>query len=79
MPNTTFNKQRSPARRFLFILGGALFLSVTVFGLLIMFWNDIPLFNTLSQGQRYAFGSVFIVYGILRFIRIVRTPTLNDQ
>ncbi|UEG52916.1 hypothetical protein LLH06_18370 [Mucilaginibacter daejeonensis] len=63
----------------MFILGGALFISITVCGVLIIFWDGIPLFNTLSQYQRYAFGGVFVIYGILRFIRIINTPTIDEQ
>ncbi|WP_462266631.1 hypothetical protein [Mucilaginibacter sp.] len=61
-------KQKSPKRRFLFILGGLLFISIVVLGLMIMFWKKFPL--PFTQFQRYTFGALFIVYGILRFIRI---------
>jgi len=67
----TDNKQKSPQRRFLFILGAALFIAITLLGLLIIFWNKLPL--PLTQNQRYTFGGLFIVYGIMRFIRVIRT------
>lgn len=73
MLNSDFNKQKSPKRRFLFILGAALFIGIFILGLLIMFWKALPL--NLSDSQRYTFGGLFIVYGILRFIRIMKTET----
>jgi hypothetical protein len=71
MLNSDFNKQKSPKRRFLFILGAALFIGIFILGVLIMFWKALPL--NLSDSQRYTFGGLFIVYGILRFIRIMKT------
>ncbi len=73
MLNTDFNKQKSPQRRFLFILGAAFFVVVIILGLMIMFWDKLPL--PLSQTQRYTFGGLFILYGILRFVRVIRTDT----
>jgi len=73
MLNSDFNKQKSPKRRFLFILGAALFVGIFILGVLIMFWKALPL--NLSDTQRYTFGGLFIVYGILRFARIMKTET----
>jgi len=73
MSNSEFDKQKSPKRRFLFILGAALFVGIFILGVLIMFWKALPL--NISNSQRYTFGGLFIVYGILRFIRIVKTDT----
>jgi len=73
MLNSDFNKQKSPKRRFLFILGAALFVGIFILGVLIMFWKALPL--NLSDTQRYTFGGLFIVYGILRFARIMKTDT----
>jgi hypothetical protein len=71
MLNRDSFKQKSPKRRFLFILGAALFIGVTIIGILIMFWKALPL--PLSETQRYTFGGLFIAYGILRFTRIMKT------
>lgn len=71
MLNSESDEQKSPLRRFLFILGAAFFLVVAILGLMIMFWDKLPLH--LSQTQRYTFGGLFILYGILRFVRIFRT------
>jgi hypothetical protein len=69
MLNKDLDKQKSPKRRFLFILGAALFIGIFILGLLIIFWKALPL--NLSETQRYTFGGLFIAYGILRFIRII--------
>jgi hypothetical protein len=66
--NFNHHKQKSPKRRFLFILGGLLFISIVILGVMIMFWPKLPL--PLTQWQRYTFGGLFIIYGILRFMRI---------
>lgn len=73
MLNTDFNKQKSPQRRFLLILGAVFFIVVIILGLMIMFWDKLPL--PLSQTQRYTFGGLFILYGILRFARVIRPDT----
>ncbi|WP_158829649.1 hypothetical protein [Mucilaginibacter lacusdianchii] len=76
MQKISNDKQKSPARRFLFILGAALFISVFILGLLIMFWKKLPI--ALTQYQRFTFGGLFILYGILRFVRIVRTRIYEE-
>jgi cytochrome c biogenesis protein CcdA len=73
MLNSDSDKQKSPLRRFLFILGAAFFVVVVILGLMIMFWDKLPL--QLSQMQRYTFGGLFILYGVLRFVRVFRTDT----
>jgi hypothetical protein len=64
-------KQKSLAKRFLFILGLLLFTFYLAFGLAMIFWKDIPL--TLSQNYRIAFGVLLIVYAFFRFIRLLQT------
>ncbi len=71
MFNKNIDKQKSPKRRFLFILGAALFIGITILGLLIMFWKALPI--PFTDTQRYTFGGLFIAYGILRFVRIMKT------
>ena len=56
--------QKSPKRRFL-LLGIIRLVCVAVVGVLIMFWNKIDL--NLSTTQKFVVGSLFIVYGVLRF------------
>ncbi len=57
-------EQKSPKRRFL-LLGTIRLVAVVLVGLLIMFWNKIDL--GLSDTRKYVIGSLFIVYGALRY------------
>ncbi len=63
--------QKSPAKRFLFILGLGMFALYFVLGIIIMFWKDFPI--ELSQGYRIAFGVLLIGYSFLRFVRLLRS------
>ncbi len=66
-----FNKdeeQKSPAKRFLFILGLIFLVLYFVLGIIIIFWKGFPI--ALSQNYRIAFGVLLIVYSIIRFFRI---------
>gem|GEM_PF-6291574 len=67
--NTDERLQKSPKRRFLSIIAMALLLLCTVMGFLIIFWDKLPLENL---GRfRTAFGVLIIVYGWLRFPRLI--------
>ena len=63
--------QKSPAKRFLFILGLGMFALYFALGIAIMFWKDFPM--DLSFGYRLAFGLLLIVYSFIRFIRLLRS------
>ena len=63
--------QKSPAKRFLFILGLGMFALYFVLGIIIMFWKDFPI--DMSQGYRIAFGVLLIGYSFLRFVRLLRS------
>jgi ABC-type Na+ efflux pump permease subunit len=63
-------KQKSPKRRFLLILGVAAFIGLLVFGLLILFWGSF--LSQIPQPQKTIFGCVVIVYAVLRFARYLR-------
>ena len=63
--------QKSPAKRFLFILGLGMFTLYFVLGIIIMFWKEFPI--DLSQGYRIAFGVLLIGYSFLRFVRLLRS------
>ena len=65
------NKQKSPAKRFLFILGLGMFTLYFVLGIIIMFWKEFPI--DLSHGYRIAFGVLLIGYSFLRFVRLLRS------
>lgn len=66
----TNNEQKSPARRFLLILGVAGFICVLALGLMVIFWD--AMLPNLSKTQRIVFGLVLIAYGILRFSRVIK-------
>lgn len=63
--------QKSPAKRFLFILGLGMFMLYFVLGIIIMFWEEFPI--DLSRGYRIAFGVLLIGYSFLRFVRLLRS------
>ncbi len=69
-------KQKSLKRRFLLILGALAFLSFLVFGLMIVFWNKIPL--NMPSYQRIIFGSFVIIYAIIRFSRVLKKEPDED-
>ena len=62
------NRQKSPPRRFLLILGGVVFAAIFTFGLLVIF--DDNLFPNLAKTQKTLFGSAILVYAVLRVSRI---------
>jgi cytochrome c biogenesis protein CcdA len=63
-------KQKSLKRRFLLILGATTFVFILALGLMIMFWSQMPL--QLTKWQRIAFGSLVIIYAVLRFARLFK-------
>lgn len=63
-------EQKSPQKRFLFILGLVMFSLYLVLGITIIFWNDFPI--ELKSGYRIAFGVLLIVYSFFRFIRLLQ-------
>jgi uncharacterized membrane protein (DUF485 family) len=63
--------QKSPAKRFLFILGLTMFALYFVLGIIIMFWKEFPI--DMSQGYRIAFGVLLIGYSFIRFVRLLRS------
>jgi hypothetical protein len=72
-----FNKgQKSPKRRFLFILGAVTFVCFVVLGIMIMFWEQLPV--QLSKNQRLLFGAFIIGYSILRFSRLFKKDQYED-
>jgi len=65
------NKQKSPAKRFLFILGLGMFALYFALGVAIIFWKDFPI--DLSFEYRLAFAILLIVYSFIRFVRLLRS------
>ena len=64
-------RQKSPAKLFLSILGVAFFLMYFALGVAIIFWKDIPL--DMEPRYRIMFGVLLIVYSFFRFIRLLQT------
>ncbi len=62
-------KEKPLKERFLLILGLVTFLCFVGLGLMIMFWNRLPL--NMTAVQKYLFGSVIIIYAIIRFSRLL--------
>jgi uncharacterized membrane protein YqjE len=64
------NRQKSPARRFLLILGIAAFICFSALGLLIIFWD--AMLPTFPKVQKIAFGCIIIIYAAVRFSRLLK-------
>ena len=65
------NNQKSPAKRFLFILGLGMFALYFALGVAIIFWKDFPM--DLSFEYRLAFAILLIAYSFIRFVRLLRS------
>jgi len=66
----TNREQKSPAKRFLFVLGLVMFSLYLVLGIAIIFWKDFPI--EMDLGYRIAFGVLLIGYSFLRFVRLLK-------
>ena len=64
------NRQKSPARRFLLILGIVAFICFSTLGLMIIFWD--AMLPTFPKVQKIAFGCIIIIYAAVRFSRILK-------
>ena len=64
------DKQKSLKRRFLLILGIITFSCFLGLGIMVMFWQDMPI--QLSNTQRKLFGAMIILYSVLRFSRLLK-------
>jgi uncharacterized membrane protein (DUF485 family) len=73
--NNNTNKQKSPSKRFLSILGLFMFGFYFVLGLII--WKDFPL--ALDRTYRILFGILLIVYSFLRFARLWQNQRLERK
>jgi hypothetical protein len=70
-------KQKSLNRRFLLILGAIAFLAFLTLGCMVLFWDKFPL--DLPRYQKIAFGSVVIIYAVLRFSRLLRKEQDDEE
>ncbi len=64
------NSQKSPARRFLLILGIIAFVAFTCLGLMIIFWSDM--LPNVPHTQKIIIGVVIIIYAAIRFSRLLK-------
>jgi uncharacterized membrane protein (DUF485 family) len=62
-------KQKSPQQRFLFILGLVMFAFYVILGGMLIFGNVV--LNQLQPLYRILLGCLLIVYGLIRFWRVV--------
>jgi hypothetical protein len=65
------DRQKSPAKRFLFILGVVMFIVYFAVGIAIIFWDDFSKLFGIDKGWKIAFGILLIVYSFIRFIRLI--------
>jgi hypothetical protein len=73
-----YNRQKSPHKRFLFVLGIIFSLSYMVLGSLLIFNNRLPL--PINRNGRLAMGGILIVYGIIRGVRVIQQgKDLNEN
>ena len=64
------DEQKSPKRRFLLILVVLAFVCFSALGLMIIFWDGM--LPNISKTQRIGFGAIIILYGVLRFSRLLK-------
>ena len=72
MPYKFTFKQKSPQRRFLFILGFITFLACFTIGLMVLFWGKLVDRLDLPAGERWAVGGLLIIYSLIRFLRFFK-------
>ena len=61
-------QKKSLKERFLLVIGFLFFLIYLAFGLVVIFWQNLPL--DMPKGYRIALGIVLIAYAFTRLIRI---------
>ncbi len=66
--NSSIDRQKSPAKRFLSIIGLFMFGLYFILGIIIIFWKEFPI--PLTTTYRILFGVLLIVYSFIRFKRL---------
>ncbi len=79
MPYKFNFRQKSPKRRFLLILGFATFIAFSTLGLMIMFWGRLDHSLNLSKTERLLFGSLILIYGVIRFSRLFKEEPEDEE
>jgi uncharacterized membrane protein (DUF485 family) len=70
------DRQKSPAKRFLLILGVVMLIVYFCLGIAIIFWENIPL--QMDKAWRIAFAILLIAYAFFRFTRLIKEQQ-NDE
>jgi hypothetical protein len=65
-------KQKSPQKRFLFILGLVTFLACFTMGLMILAWGKLTERLNMPVSQRLVLGSLLVIYSLIRFLRFFK-------
>jgi hypothetical protein len=73
------DRQKSPAKRFLLILGLVMFVIYFLIGVFIIFWDQFPLLYGVEPIYKIAFGVLLIVYSFFRFIRLIKNQQPNED
>ena len=79
MPYKFSFRQKSPKRRFLLILGLATFIACVSLGLMFMFWDQLIQKLDMSSTERLGVGALFIIYGLLRFLRLFKVDPEDEE
>ena len=72
-------KQKSPKRRFLLILGVATLIACVSFGLMIMFYDPLIEKLDMSKNERLALGGLLLLYSVLRFSRLFKKAPQDEE
>ena len=70
-------QKKSLKERFLLVIGMMFFLIYLTLGLIIIFWDDVPL--SMPYNFRIALGVILILYSFLRFIRFFNKEENNNE
>jgi len=70
-------QKKSLKERFLLVIGMMFFLIYLTLGLIIIFWDELPL--SMPYNYRVVFGVILILYSFLRFIRFFNKEENNNE
>jgi hypothetical protein len=79
MPYKFSLRQKSPKRRFLLILGLTTLIACITLGLMFMFWDKLIQKLDMSTAERLGIGALFIIYGLLRFLRLFKVDPEDEE
>jgi hypothetical protein len=79
MPYKFSLRQKSPKRRFLLILGFATLIACISLGLMFMFWDKLIQKLDMPTTERVGIGALFLIYGVLRFLRLFKVDPEDEE